>query len=40
MQSTKDLDDNPFVEPMRAFTNITNGFGIFAGFSYSSVRVL
>lgn len=40
MQSTKDLDDNPFVEPMRAFTNISNGFGIFAGFSYSAVRVL
>jgi hypothetical protein len=40
MQSTKDLDDNPFVEPMRAYTNISNGFGIFAGFSYSAVRLL
>jgi hypothetical protein len=40
MESTKDLDDNPFVEPMRAFSNIANGFGIFAGYSISAVRVL
>ena len=39
MQSTKDLDDNPFVEPLRAFGNINNGFGIFAGYTYSVVRL-
>lgn len=40
VESTKDLDDNPFVEPMRAFTNIDGGFGIFAGYSISAVRLL
>jgi len=39
MQSTKELDDNPFVEPLRAFGNINNGFGIFAGYTYSVVRL-
>jgi hypothetical protein len=29
-------DGNPFAQPVQVFTNIENGFGIFAGFGKSS----
>lgn len=28
------VNDNPFAEPLRVHSNMTNGFGVFAGFQY------
>lgn len=32
-------DGNPFAEPVQVYSNVSNGFGIFAGFSADSVKV-
>ena len=32
--------NNPFAEPVQVYTNITGGFGIFSGYSFSSQRLL
>jgi hypothetical protein len=34
-----DVKNNPFAEPIRVYSNITNGIGIFGGFSYSKRNI-
>ncbi|MCG8373352.1 MAG: DUF4249 domain-containing protein [Balneolales bacterium] len=33
------LSDDPFAEPVNVFTNVNNGFGIFAGFNNNVIRI-
>lgn len=35
----QDLEGNPFAEPVSVYNNITNGFGIFAGYRDSVFRI-
>lgn len=35
---SQNADDNPFTEPIKIHSNITNGIGIFAGISTSVIR--
>lgn len=37
-QKQKDLGDSPFSEPVRIHSNVTNGAGIFAGFSVYKLK--
>lgn len=32
-RAQREVDDNPFAEPVRIHTNVTNGYGIFGGFN-------
>ncbi len=35
----KTTDDNPFAEPVRVYSNVENGYGIFAGYSAQTFKL-
>jgi hypothetical protein len=39
IERQEETEDNPFVEPVRIYSNTSNGFGIFAGYYVDSVAL-
>ncbi len=40
LNTTESAEENPFIEQITVYTNISNGLGVFAGYNYFQISEL